>query len=440
MPAEALLQYLWEHRLWDYTDLKTTDGHTLQIIDQGRRNTDAGPDFFNAKIRIDGQDWAGNVEVHTVASDWHRHRHHTDPAYHSVVLHVVGKSDCTVNRPDGSAIPQVEMKYAPNFRERYMSLVENTAPGLACAADIRKMPQVYFVDWVTSVAYERIYERADHILETYSNLNGEWGAAAYTALARGLGFSTNSDPFERLAAAAPLSFLKKHADDPRMLQGALFGQAGFLDIEVAPGTPEAEFIDQLRCDHQFFKRKYGLPDTTVTGWKMARMRPPNFPHRRIAALAAMLESGFVFGQDFLHVQTLSEARELFRVELSPFWSTHYTFTAAASQKRGPVMAFSPATTDLLVINVLVPMLFAFGMQFGDERRITAAASILQDIAPEDNHVTRIFTKLGLPCRNALESQGLIQLSRAYCEKRKCLYCRLGHRFLANRVAPEWYEE
>ena len=329
--AEMLLQYLWEHRLWDYGSLKTIDGRRVNIIDQGRRNQDSGPDFFNAKIEIDGHVWAGNVEIHVRASDWHRHGHHADRAYDSVILHVVG----------------------------------------------------------------------------------------------------HSDAFERVAYATPLRCLLKHRSDRRLLEATLFGQAGFL--ATAGNDPEHPgYVDDLRADYGFMKAKYGLSAPESPGWKMARMRPPNLPHRRIAALAAIIADGFRFGSAFSHVTNQADARNLFTTEITGYWATHYTFGPSSAYVP---RAFSPDSVTSLIINAVVPLLYAYGVYFGDDSKTAAAVELLQSLPPENNSVTRIFTDQGIPCDDAFSSQALIQLRRAYCEPRKCLYCRIGHRILASKAKP-----
>ena len=108
---EKLLHYVWRHKLYPLQPLHTTTGQTVEVIDPGLPNThDAGPDFFNAKLKIDGTLWVGNVEIHVRASDWHRHGHDRDKAYDSVILHVVDKDDAPVYRTNGELIPQLVLK------------------------------------------------------------------------------------------------------------------------------------------------------------------------------------------------------------------------------------------------------------------------------------------------------------------------------------------
>ena len=431
MAAEMLLQYLWEHRLWEQCDLHTTDGNPIQVIDPGRRNTDSGPDFFNAKIIIDGRTWAGNVEIHVRAGDWYRHGHDKDKAYDSVILHVVGEADTDVLRSDGHTIPQLVLPYTPDYRARYDAMVNNTSSRLPCAAELAAIPPLYMTDWLSSLGYERLYAKVERINEALERLNGDWQATAYVTLARALGFSTNSDAFERLAYATPLRPLLKHRNEPTLLEAALFGQAGFLDCTVESDA-DREYLENLRADYKFLKTKYDLRQPQSLGWKMARMRPSNFPHRRIATLVALISEGFVFGRHFAHVTDEESARQLFKYDLNGYWINHYAF--------GKPTAYSPRalgqdSVTSLLINAVVPLLYAYGLHYGNETHLESAVRLLQSLKAESNSIVSCFTEAGIACDDAFTSQALIQLRRNYCEQRKCLYCRVGHRILAAKAKP-----
>lgn len=430
MPAEMLLHYLWEHRLWEYGSLKTPDGQRVEVLDPGLHNRDAGPDFFNAKVKIGDRTWAGNVEIHTRASDWMRHGHQHDIAYDSIILHVVGHSDTEITRRDGTVIPQIELPYTPEFRARYDSMVGNTS-ALACGNELGELPLLYITDWLSSLGYERLYSKVERINGYLERLHGDWMEVAYVTLARALGFSTNSEPFERLAFATPVHYLLKHRTDGRLIEATLFGQAGFLDAR--PSEPDDILhLEELRLDYGFMKSKYDLEPIDPTAWKLARMRPPNFPHRRIAALAGMIADGFTFGRRFAHVKNEETARELFNLNIDGYWESRFNFggrTASAPR------AFSPDTVGSLIINTVVPLLYAYGLYFASDSRLEAAVNILQSIRPETNSITRIFTDRGIRCDDAFTSQALIQLRKEYCEPRKCLFCRIGHRILAAKARP-----
>lgn len=430
MPAERLLQYLWQHRLCEPCDMFTTDGRRLHVIDPGRLNTDAGPDFFNAKIEIDGRVWAGNVEIHVRASDWRRHRHHLDASYDSVILHVVGENDLQVCRADGRPIPTFILPYTTDYRARYDALVADPSR-LPCMSELANIDTIYVTDWVTALGYERLYAKSDRVGRYLERLGGDWLATAYVALARALGFSTNSDAFERLAFATPLRAMLKHRGDMTSVEGLLFGQAGFLDVEVADDA-DRTYIEDLRREYEFMCRKYDISAPGALGWRMARMRPPNFPHRRIALLASLIGNSFEFGRQFHHIRTEDDARRLLQSDLHGYWVNHYTFGGASACAP---RALSADSLRSLMINAVVPLLYAYGLQCGSDSHCAAAVELLESLAPEHNSVVSIFTDAGIACDNAFSSQALIQLRREYCEPRKCLYCRLGHRILASKARP-----
>lgn len=420
------MHYVWQHRLLLQPDMITTDGERVEIIDPGMLNRDAGPDFFNAKVRIADRIWCGNVEMHVRASDWHRHGHDTDPAYASVVLHVVAADDCRIQLPEGRIVPQMVMRCAPDFNERYSRMVDSPADRLACFAELAEAPRIYITDCLTAMAFERLYQKTDRILALLERLNGNWPETIYVTLARALGFGLNSQAFEQLALAVPLRSLLKHRDAPEAVEGLLFGQAGLL-----PDTDSDPHVELMRREYAFMCHKFRLASPEGIMWRMARTRPQNFPHRRIAALAAMIAEGFTVASKACGITSVEEALALFDVQLPHYWHHRYTFgpsTASAGSR-----AFSRASTDILVINVIVPLLHAYGTCFGNERMQQRAIELLEALPPEHNTITRLFSDAGIQCRDAFTSQALIQLRRAYCEPRKCLYCRLGHHFLSRKA-------
>ena len=423
------MQYVWQHRLWIPGQLRTTDGRRVCIVDQGVLNNGSGPDFFNAKINIDGHAWAGDVEIHVRASDWHRHGHDGNPAYDSVVLHVVGVSDCTIVRSDGELIPQIVMPCSPDFRRRYDALFNNPHDVLPCARLLPGMPQIYISDWINSLAHERLYTKSDRVLQYVQHSGGDWRNAAYITLARALGFKTNSEPFERLARSLPLRRLMKHRDSQVTVEGMLFGMAGFLDSQTA--NPD-HYVQRMIQEYRFMAAKFGMQPPQSMGWKMSRMRPQNFPHRRLAYLAAMMADGFSAGSGALSVDSLDEARELFRIDMTGYWSRRYNFEC---EKAPTVRAMSDSMIDSLIINMVIPLQHAYSVVHDDGRRRERSVEMLQQIGGESNVYTRLFGQLGIKCSDAFTSQALIQLRTTYCDCRKCLYCRIGHRLLAAKVAP-----
>lgn len=422
---EKLMQYIWQHRLWLPSDMATVDGRRVQVIDSGLLNTDSGPDFFNAKLRIGGDMWCGNVEIHVKASDWYRHGHNNDPAYDSVVLHIVASDDMRITRRDGHEIAQIVMPCAPDFSIRYDRMV-NSPSAPACHADLGLVSPIHITDWIDSLAYERLYAKVERIMQYYERLNGNWNEIIYVTLARGLGFGINSDPFERLALSAPLHILMKHRDSTEAVEGTLFGQAGFLD-----NPPDSShYVGRMQQEFNFMTAKFGLHRPTDLGWRMSRMRPNNFPHRRIATLAALVCRGFTIASDIFSVASEADARRLFDFELTGYWARRYNFTADSCRS---VRALSDDAVTILIINVVVPLLYAYGMAYDDNARMAVATELLHHLKPENNSIVRMFADAGINCPDAFTSQALIHLRRNYCEPRKCIYCRIGHRILAAKA-------
>ena len=425
--VEKLMHYVWRFRLWPSGALTTTDGSRVDVYDPGELNNGSGPDFFNARIGIGGQMWAGNVEMHIRASDWYRHGHHTDRAYDGVVLHVVHTDDGEVHaRTDGHRVPQVVMPGIENFSRNLDALLNNPCLDLPCAPRLSTMPQLAITDWVTTLAMERLQQKADAVRTLLDTFCGDWRRAAFVTLARGLGFGTNADAMEQLARAVPLDAIMRHSDSIVMLEATLLGMAGMLDEQ----HPKDEYEQMLVNEFAFYRLKFSLPGGTTPLWR-SRLRPHNAPARRIAMLAAMLADGFPFvGQALNLTECDSNPGALFDAHTSAYWDSHISPGVPAAGLRP---GLSQASRDLLVINVLAPLLYAYGEALDDDRRRELAVDILHNVKAERNSITDIFVRGGLKCRDAFTSQAFIQLRKSYCTPRRCLYCRFGHRLLAENA-------
>lgn len=425
---EKLMHFVWHHRLGLRGDLRTVDGRRVRVLDQGTLNNDAGPDFFNASIEIDGQCWAGNVEMHVRASDWYNHRHHLDRAYDSVILHVVLHDDREVRRPDGSVIPQMVIRCSAEAAARCNTLTEQAAWDLPCRDTLAAIPSIYVTDWLTALAFERLLTKSERLRDEVESADGSWSQGAYRLLARGLGFGLNAQPFEQLARSLPLEILRRHSDDHTLCEAMVIGQAGLIP---SPAPGEDPYITLLRQNYLFMAKKFGLRCTNPA-WKMGRTRPQNLPYRRLAYLAQFTcySSGFI---DLLeNARTLDDMRDVFDHPLLGFWASHFTFSPGAARERS-ARAVSRSSIDRLIINVALPLLHARAVWRGDIDAASAVIERLESLPPEDNAITRLFATAGMKNDNAFISQALIQLRREYCERKKCLYCRFGHRMLSAEI-------
>lgn len=426
---EKLMQYVWKHRLWRSEDMVTNTGKKVRVVDPGLLNTDAGPDFFNAKIEIDGHMWVGNVEMHYRATDWKRHRHDSDKAYDSVILHVVAKDDAPVRRTNGELIPQLVLEVSPQFNADYASLVGATIEVL-CATKIKQVPHLTIVEWVEGLAFERLHGKVERIHQLLDSFNGSWEDVCYVTLARNFGFGINNDAFERLARRTPLRLLGKHSDSVLQIEALLFGQAGMLDAQK-PGMDS--YYNQLCTEYAFLSNKFQLTPMEKESWKLFRIRPQNFPYRRIAMLAQFIEGGFRMMNRILEAEGEKEMRALFEVELSGYWIKHYTF---GKPNERATATLSRSSIDIILINTVAPLLYAYGELTGNYEMTDKAIKLLEDLRAESNSIVSHFVAYGIDCPDALTSQALVQLKREYCDARKCIYCKIGHHLLSKAARGE----
>lgn len=423
------MQYVWKHRLWRSEDMVTNTGKKVRVVDPGLLNTDAGPDFFNAKIEIDGHMWVGNVEMHYRATDWKRHRHDSDKAYDSVILHVVAKDDAPVRRTNGELIPQLVLEVSPQFNADYASLVGATIE-VPCATKIKQVPHLTIVEWVEGLAFERLHGKVERIHQLLDSFNGSWEDVCYVTLARNFGFGINNDAFERLARRTPLRLLGKHSDSVLQIEALLFGQAGMLDAQK-PGMDS--YYNQLCTEYAFLSNKFQLTPMEKESWKLFRIRPQNFPYRRIAMLAQFIEGGFRMMNRILEGEDEKEMRALFEMELSGYWTKHYTF---GKPNERATATLSRSSTDIILINTVAPLLYAYGELTGNYEMTDKAIKLLEDLRAESNSIVSHFVAYGIDCPDALTSQALVQLKREYCDARKCIYCKIGHHLLSKAARGE----
>ena len=423
------MQYVWKHRLWRSEDMVTNTGKKVRVVDPGLLNTDAGPDFFNAKIEIDGHMWVGNVEMHYRATDWKRHHHDSDKAYDSVILHVVAKDDAPVRRTNGELIPQLVLEVSPQFNADYASLVGATIE-VPCATKIKQVPHLTIVEWVEGLAFARLHGKVERIHQLLDSFNGSWEDVCYVTLARNFGFGINNDAFERLARRTPLRLLGKHSDSVLQIEALLFGQAGMLDAQK-PGMDS--YYNQLCTEYAFLSNKFQLTPMEKESWKLFRIRPQNFPYRRIAMLAQFIEGGFRMMNRILEAEGEKEMRALFEVELSGYWTKHYTF---GKPNERATATLSRSSTDIILINTVAPLLYAYGELTGNYEMTDKAIKLLEDLRAESNSIVSHFVAYGIDCPDALTSQALVQLKREYCDARKCIYCKIGHHLLSKAARGE----
>lgn len=426
---EALYHYLWKHRMFGDT-VTSSKGERVEILHPGIHNLDAGPDFSAAKIRTDSTEWAGNVEIHVKASDWKRHGHHTDPAYDSVILHVVGVDDTEpARRTDGSEIIQACVAPPEDFYRRYATLTEKIDTP-SCMEMLTAVPPLQRVDWVNSLGIERLHEKASYMKSILASNNGDWQQAIFIILARAMGFGLNGVPFELLAKSLPLNFAMRHRDNPLQIEALLFGQAGMLN----PARYQYDEYYMLLCrEYEFLQKKYNLKPLAEGIWKYSRTRPQNFPHRRIAILASMLADGMqLYSRIIEAAGNYDHLMESLDYEASDYWRHHSRFGEEKTPWPRPA-SLSRQSKEIVLINVMAPFYYAYGSMTSNPDIAEKGYDLLAGIKPERNSIVALWEQNGLKAANAFESQALIQLRRNYCDKSRCLDCRFGHYLLRSAM-------
>lgn len=441
---EQLLHYTWMHRLFPLRELRTTDGHLLEVLNPGIHNTDAGPDFTGAKIKLDGAEWAGNVELHLKTSDWFKHHHDTDPAYENIILHVACEVDQPLFYPNGQPIPQLQLPVPASVRENYGMLCRNDVRP-RCRGVVGDLPLFLVHNWMTTLTLQRFEERARQIMQRRESLDKDWEGTLFVTLARSFGFGINGDAFEQWARSIPLMAVGKHRDSLFQIEAIFFGQAGLLEEDSSTGAapassqasqPQDDYYIRLQKEYRFLRHKFTLTPIPRSAWKFLRLRPQNFPHIRIAQLAMLYYEQRLNLSRLLNAESIEEVSALLLTHVSDFWRTHYTF---ASQPAKPTeKALSQASIQLLIINSVAPMLFTYGRYKSDQRLCDRAFAMWQQLPPENDTIIRDWAAAGIPCESAADSQALLQLHRNYCQRRDCLRCKFGYEYI--RRTPDFLHE
>lgn len=424
MPEE-FLQYIWENRLFETDNLQTTAGQHLEIINTGKRNTDSGPDFFNARVKIDGTIWVGNVEIHRLASDWERHNHNADAAYDNVILHVAEIIDKPVFRSNGEEVPAAVLRYPAALKINYQKLLD-AKTWIACQSQFHSIDPVILQLGFNRLMIERLEEKTIEILSRLQQNNNDWNETFYQHLARMFGFKVNALPFELLAKSLPVSILARHKNSIFQLEALLFGNSGLLNDQLLGD----DYFLELRTEYSFLFQKYKLKPIESHLWKFMRLRPGNFPTIRISQFAALVFKSHGLFSKIITVENLKDLQELFKVNASDYWNSHYSFNK--NSPRESIKDLGMNSINTLIINVVIPFLFVYGESQNKEYLKNRSLEFLEQLPAEENSIIQKWHLLGVESRSAFESQALLQLKNRYCEKKKCLNCQIGVKLVKNR--------
>ncbi|MFC3196246.1 DUF2851 family protein [Parapedobacter deserti] len=418
--SEDILHFIWKYRLYHHQHLCTVSGKSLTVLETGVHNRNAGADFLSARMRIGDMEWSGNVEIHVHASDWYAHKHQRDNAYNNVVLHVVYENDRSVNRADGTVLECLELKplIPTPILHKYRELMSGMY-WIPCEKLISTVSSLHLTQWLTRLLVERFERKVAAFYEVLNQQQGNWEETCYIWIARYFGSNVNAQAFDQLARSLPSRILAKHKDRPLAIEALFFGQAGFLENTAF----EEEYPRRLQEEYHYLRKLHSLMPMDASVWKFMRVRPGNFPSIRIAQFAALCARAEHLFSAIVQTECTDELKALFEaLPVNPYWLRHYRFDAASPLHS---CQLGVQFIDMLLINVIAGILFAYGKYIGKEMYIYRAVRLLENLKAESNAIIKRFSKLGVGVKQASESQALLQMKAYYCDKKKCLDCGVG---------------
>lgn len=418
---EDLLHFIWQFQHYDSHQLTTTTGDSVSIVHPGTHNPNQGPDFSDAKIKINDTLWAGNVEIHINSSHWNLHSHSEDSNFNNVILHVVWEKDVEIKNANGVILPTLELRgrVSKLLLDKYAQLSESPQ-FIACEKHPNGLNELALNSWKQRLVAERLILKSRHILSILKQTNYHWEETFWWLIASSFGLKVNSDTFKKIAQSLPLSVLAKHKNNLISVEALLFGQAGLLSNSFTGKYPL-----MLQKEYLFYQRKYHLQPV---GEKLffLRMRPANFPTIRLSQLAQLIHDSEHLFSKIRETEAVAEIKKMFDVAANDYWHYHYTFDEESHYR---VKTLGKQMIDNILINTIVPVLFSYGLYREEEVYKEKAIAWLERISPEKNYITKGFEKLNYSNKNAFDSQALIQLKNEYCNHKLCLQCAIGNSLL-----------
>lgn len=412
---EAFLHYVWQYQQFELGKLITTEKEPLSVMKTGFHNTDAGPDFLEAKLKIGKLEWSGAVEIHIRSSDWKLHQHHRDPNYQNVVLHVVWVDDQAVTYTDGRKIPTLVLRNKVSLRlvDHYKELISNRS-ALACAGSWHQTDPFLIKQMLETSLVDRLQLKSMKAATYFEQSSNDWEATTYFMLLSAFGFKINAHGFERLAYLLPYELVRKYIASPKSVSALLFGVSGFL---------EEEFNEPLKLSMQrewkYLQHKHQIKNVVAKHeWNFLRLRPANFPTVRLAQLASVLCSFDSLFRHFILSHELIHLKQKLQLQVRNVWYMQ-------SEEKVLSVNLGKQSIQHLILNTLPPLLALYARRTDDYSYMEKAFEVLSQLKAEDNKITRKYTALGEKPKSAYESQAFLQLYSSYCQPKRCLNCKIG---------------
>ena len=414
---EKLLQYIWQFQCFNLNQLQTTDGEPILILQPGFSNSNQGPDFKDAKIKIADTTWAGHVELHILSSDWQAHKHSSDENYKNVILHVVWQNNIDLQLP----FPVLELhdKVPKVLLSRFDELMHATE-FIPCQRTLQLVTPIIWDSWKQRMLVERLQDKST-LVQAYLKLNNNnWEETFWWLLAKNFGLKVNSATFEKIARSLPVNLLAKHKNQIHQLEALLFGQASLLSTTFAD-----DYMIMLQKEYHFLQKKYQLKRIEEPVFFL-RMRPSNFPTVRLAQLAMLVHNSSHLFSKIKEADSIKTVKKLLDVTANDYWHYHYMPDEPSAYKEKNM---GTQMIDNILINTIIPTLFTYGLLLNEALYKDRALQWMEQIAAEKNSITKGFEAIGVVNKNAFDSQALLQLKNNYCNKKRCLECAVGNKIL-----------
>ena len=416
---EDFLHYVWKHQAFNTLNLKSTVGESVQVVYPGVFNTNAGPDFLQAKVYINGVLWAGHVEMHLKASSWYQHGHQNDENYKNVILHVVWEADSEVYTTGKTPIPTLELQpfVSQGLLSRYQELVNQPLSFINCEKDCTSVSPFIWENWLEKLYIERLEAKCISIESQLNETQNDWEAVLFLMLMKNFGLKVNGQSFESIAQNVPFQVVRKLNGNQMALEALFLGLGSLFDGEI-----DDPYFNSLKKEFIYLKNKFGLSQEFVKPVQFFRLRPANFPTIRLSQLAMLYANSNTLFSELMKTETLEGYYRILNVKTSSYWESHYNFGKKSVQQPKHL---TKSFLHLLLINTMLPLKFAY-MRHTGSNETDGILSLVKSILPEANTVLNGYKKAGLPVENALKSQAFLQLYNRYCTKNKCLQCEVGN--------------
>ncbi len=422
--TEDFLHYVWKHQLFKKEHLITDQNEKVEIILPGTHNTDAGPDFTNARIKLGSTIWAGNIEIHIDSASWIQHKHNKDQAYDNVILHIVYRNNGISKTTKNRIVPTLEIEIDKEIIKKYSTL-KYSSDTIACKSELSLIDNSTLNIWFETLRIERLKQKAIPIIEQLNTNKGHWEECFYTTLATTFGMKTNALPFELLTKSTPLKLINKYHHNLFQLEALLFGQSGFLETPL-----KDTYHTKLRTEYLYLKKIHNLTPIKKHLWKFLRLRPANFPTIRLAQFASLINKSDHLFSKIIETESITKIQELLNCSTSIYWTNHYNFTkeSSYSEKRLGI-----STINSIIINTIIPFIFIYGKERHMPQLSEKALEFQEQLPAEKNKITQLWKNQNKKILNSSQSQAIIQLIKNYCSEKNCLYCQIGNAIIQKRI-------